>query len=536
MRCRPLRSIARVLGAIAVLAPSLALAYPGGITGYSGRGGSTCASCHGGGATPTTKLTGPTTLAPGASGTYTLTFTGGPAVDSGLDVAASTGTLATADALTRLASGEITQSSPKAFSGGSASWTFQWTAPATAGAATLYAAGLSSNGSGTSGDGVGSATLAVTVAAAPPPVCTTGQTQSCYTGAAGTLGVGICKAGTQTCSNNAWGACIGQVLPAAAETCSNNLDDNCNGTADEGCPVIICTAGQTQSCYTGASATKGVGTCKAGAQTCSNNAWGACSGQVLPVPEICGDGLDNDCDGIPDDGCPAPVCTAGATQACYSGPAATKGIGACKAGLQTCANNAWGACSGEVLPTAEACGDGIDNDCDGQVDEGCQASVCTEGATQACYSGPAATKGIGACKAGSQTCAGNAWTACSGEVLPATEICGDGLDNDCDGQTDEGCAPGSCLSGSVQSCRVGRRPGSQSCVDGVWSACQLKKRGHRTDPISALTTIELSTHALIQPLEADASTAGGCSAVPGAAFAPFGLALAALALLRNRRR
>lgn len=31
------------------------------------------------------------------------------------------------------------------------------------------------------------------------------------------------------------------------------------------------------------------------------------------------------------------------------------------------------------------------------------------------------------------------WAICQGEVLPITEICGDGKDNNCDGKTDEGC-------------------------------------------------------------------------------------------------
>ncbi len=68
-----------------------------------------------------------------------------------------------------------------------------------------------------------------------------------------------------------------------------------------------------------------------------------------------------------------PVCAPGAQLACYGGPAATAGIGVCVAGVQVCnaAGSAYGACAGAVLPSAEACGDGLDNDCDGSVDEGC---------------------------------------------------------------------------------------------------------------------------------------------------------------------
>src|SRR5579859_3277386 len=59
-------------------------------------------------------------------------------------------------------------------------------------------------------------------------------------------------------------------------------------------------------------------------------------------------------------GCP---CKAGETRACYTGPAATRGMGSCKDGTQTCASQggenptfAFGACVGETLPSAaDAC-------------------------------------------------------------------------------------------------------------------------------------------------------------------------------------
>ncbi|MCE5194674.1 MAG: hypothetical protein LLF28_04340 [Nitrospiraceae bacterium] len=71
----------------------------------------------------------------------------------------------------------------------------------------------------------------------------------------------------------------------------------------------------------------------------------------------------------------------------------------------------------------------------------CQ-SVCTDGQTQSCYSGASETKGVGLCQAGTQTCSGGQWGTCVGEVLPTEEICGDNLDNNCNGQVDEGCGCG----------------------------------------------------------------------------------------------
>src|SRR6185295_16055943 len=115
-----------------------------------------------------------------------------------------------------------------------------------------------------------------------------------------------------------------------------------------------------------------------------------CTGSVTPTPEVCGDNLDNDCDGVTDDGC---VCSPGSAAPCYDGPGGTEGVGTCSAGVQFCnaTGTAYGACTGSVTPVAEICGDNLDNDCDGTVDEGC---VCTAGSTAACYSGPPSTEDI----------------------------------------------------------------------------------------------------------------------------------------------
>ena len=238
-------------------------------------------------------------------------------------------------------------------------------------------------------------------------------TQTCYTGPAGTNGVGRCVSGARTCSAGVFSpTCTGQITPGA-ETC-NNLDDNCNGSTDEGV---------TQSCYTGPGGTQGVGICAAGTQTCSAGTFGTCVGQTTPGVESCNN-ADDDCDGSKDEGI---------TQACYTGPAGTSGVGLCHGGAQSCTAGVFGgACAGQVVPVAEACNN-FDDDCDGMVDETL---------TQACYTGPAGTSGVGTCVGGSQTCVGGAFGSCAGEVTPAVERCGDGLNTDCDGNvTDasEGC-------------------------------------------------------------------------------------------------
>ena len=71
--------------------------------------------------------------------------------------------------------------------------------------------------------------------------------------------------------------------------------------------------------------------------------------------------------------------------------------------------------------------DTIDNNCDGQTDEGC---ACVNGNTQSCGFD------TGECQSGIQTCVSGSWGACVGEITPTIEICDDSKDNDCDNNTD----------------------------------------------------------------------------------------------------
>ncbi|HAA53369.1 MAG TPA: hypothetical protein DCE42_01355, partial [Myxococcales bacterium] len=70
-------------------------------------------------------------------------------------------------------------------------------------------------------------------------------TKSCYSGPAGTAGVGICKAGTQSCQAGKLTGCVGEVTPRK-EICNKYQDDDCDGQVDEGniCPICpsICTS------------------------------------------------------------------------------------------------------------------------------------------------------------------------------------------------------------------------------------------------------------------------------------------------------
>ncbi|MDQ3033451.1 MAG: MopE-related protein, partial [Myxococcota bacterium] len=186
--------------------------------------------------------------------------------------------------------------------------------------------------------------------------------QSCYSGPAGTSGVGNCRGGAQTCTSGVFGACAGQVLPSG-ETC-DAADQDCDGSIDEGV---------TRACYTGPASTQGVGVCRGGTQACSAGTFSAtCGGQIVPGSETC-DSEDDDCDGAVDEASGGgPL-----TRSCYTGAAGTSGVGTCVPGTQTCRFGAFGVvCSGEIVNTVDRCGDTLDTDCDGLDDagEGCLAA------------------------------------------------------------------------------------------------------------------------------------------------------------------
>jgi hypothetical protein len=253
-----------------------------------------------------------------------------------------------------------------------------------------------------------------------------------------------CKVSTQQCSLGCKGDkdCSGMTphCDLGTNTCHQCL------TATD-CPAgNICSKG---SCAVGCDAAKPctTGTCcgdsachdlKTDINNCGGcgkacvdppNAKGACVNMACGL-SACQPGFF-DCNGDPSDGCESNtmcVCSPGATSACYTGDAATKGKGMCKDGVQVCAPSGLGyvpGCLGEVLPTLEQC-DGKDHDCDGTADN------------------PPDVDGDG-------------WNACQGDCCEDTTQCGtpatvnpgaydipaDMTDNDCDGGVDN---PLACVS------------------------------------------------------------------------------------------
>ena len=293
-------------------------------------------------------------------------------------------------------------------------------------------------------------------------VCTPGSTQACYTGPAVTKDVGLCKSGTQTCAadGSGFGACEGEVLPAP-EDCATPDDDDCDGVANPSTAGCVCTPGEASSCYEGPAGTKDVGLCKSGTHVCAadGKSFGACTGQVLPIPEDCFTPGDDDCNGLANDPGAGCSCDPGTTKPCYTGPAGTENVGPCKGGTQTCnaEGTGFGACIGEVLPKPETCSTPEDDNCNGKVNEGGTDCVCPPGQMVDCYSGPAGTEGVGICKHGLALCndQGTALGACVGEVLPQPETCNTPDDDDCNGQFNESGAGCVCAPGSTASCYTG---------------------------------------------------------------------------------
>ncbi len=188
--------------------------------------------------------------------------------------------------------------------------------------------------------------------------------------------------------------------------------------------------------------TTDIGACSYGAQSCQSGQWSICYGSIDPVTEICANNLDDDCDGETDEAC---LCIPDTQQACSGN---TQGI--CQPGYQTCINGTqWSSCFNQTFPLAsDLCNNNIDDDCDGQVDEGCtlqnqtpQTTPCFNNAQDGdetgvdcggnCRTCTTCTDSIlnqGEYKAAVDLGAGNI-SDCGGSNCPVCPTCSDGIQN-----------------------------------------------------------------------------------------------------------
>lgn len=145
-----------------------------GIIDYSGNpdagDGATCADCHGSNEpAPTIILGMPDSVVGGETVLISVTVVGGPGVEAGFNASFGDldGELDSFDNDTRTEADQITHTSPKTMAGNGATFGFAWTAPIEAGTASIYVAGLSTNGDGSPvGDAVGTVVDTIEVVAA----------------------------------------------------------------------------------------------------------------------------------------------------------------------------------------------------------------------------------------------------------------------------------------------------------------------------------------------------------------------------------
>ena len=291
--------------------------------------------------------------------------------------------------------------------------------------------------------------------------CTAGQTKVCGTD------VGECVRGNQRCIEGVFGDCEGSIGPAL-EICDGK-DNDCDNAVDEDLTTSpacekqagVC-AGKVKSCVAGSYvATCGAseygtdyqatetrcdgkdndcnsmvdegvgggpcpafGVCIGFQRACTAGVPGLCLAPGFETTETSCDNLDNDCDGMVDEGI-------------VSSTACTLNAGVCSNTFAACRNGAiestcTSASYGMNFENNESLCDGLDNDCDGVTDRQRDGGFVRVGTCEL---------SSGVCGGARRVClAGNGEAPCTaasyGPSYEVSESSCDNLDNDCDGRVD----------------------------------------------------------------------------------------------------
>jgi MYXO-CTERM domain-containing protein len=233
----------------------------------------------------------------------------------------------------------------------------------------------------------------------------------------------------------------GTIFPGAPEICGDGIDQDCSGADDvadfDNDTYVAVACGGDDCDDTDATINPSVDDDLDGSNVCLD----CDDGDAHNFPgnvEICGDGIDQDCSGADDaedadgDGFDALVC--GGTDCDDFDASVFPGVDADQDGADICED-----CNDSnflIFPGAEEICDGVDNDCSGVVDDrdidqdghieaiGCGGDDCDDADADVNPSIDVDLDGSDAC------------VDCDDEVdtvFPgAVEICGDGIDQDCD--------------------------------------------------------------------------------------------------------
>ena len=148
--------------------------------------------------------------------------------------------------------------------------------------------------------------------------------------------------------------------------------------------------------------------------------------------DCCDEGIDEDLHPIP----------------CFDGDPAALDKEHCRPGKKLCSNGSRTECIGQTLPQPEIC-NGIDDDCDGQIDNNIEAGICGHNE-------------VGICGYGQDICVpGSSELICVGASYPQNEACNN-LDDDCDGAVDEDL---------WDLCESACGSGVAMCSEGNWINC-----------------------------------------------------------------